>query len=240
MRNLVQAVILLLFGAALVRLAGSDALLLYVRPVARPWVGLAGLALVLLAGWQLLSLLRRPAEADGEDDVDVAGHRHGPTTPVMWLVLAPVIAVLVIAPPALGAFTAGRAPLVHPAGRPPALAVSSRPVPLSMFDFLILSDARPAALRSQPVTLTGFVLAGRAGGFSMARLVITCCAADASTARVDVDLAAIGRAGPVPPRGSWVQVTGSFTGTDPDADRTPRLLASSLVRIGQPANPYDH
>ncbi|MFL6163516.1 MAG: hypothetical protein ACJ74U_14975 [Jatrophihabitantaceae bacterium] len=107
-----QATILLLFGTALLKLATSDALLLYVRPVARPWVGLAGLALVVLAGWTLLSLARNstaPELADPTASVEISeddsidGHGHGAVTPAMWLVLAPVLAVLVIAPPALGA-----------------------------------------------------------------------------------------------------------------------------------------
>jgi uncharacterized repeat protein (TIGR03943 family) len=155
----------------------------------------------------------------------------------MWLVLAPALAVLVIAPPALGAFTAKRATSVHAAaaGRKPAFAPSSQPVTLSMFQFLILSTARPAALGSQPVQLTGFVLKSRPGGFTLARLVITCCAADASTAAVDVDFI-----GSAPTRGSWVQVTGTFTGTEADTDQTPRLAASSLTAIGQPRNPYVH
>ncbi len=33
-----QSFVLLLFGGALLRLASGDALLRYVRPVARPWV----------------------------------------------------------------------------------------------------------------------------------------------------------------------------------------------------------
>lgn len=239
-RSTVQATILLLFGAALLKLASSDALLRYVRPVARPWVALAGTALVLLAGWTLLSLLRQPAASasvgDELGDRPGDGHGHGPVTPAMWLVLAPVVAVLVVAPPALGAFTAQRAPAVRAAaGRAPALTASSQPVTVSMFGFLILSDARPAALRDQQVTLTGFVLSGHAGGFTLARLVITCCAADASTARVDV-----GYSGSIPASSSWVRVTGTFAGTDSDPDRTPRLTARSLIPIPQPANPYDH
>jgi putative membrane protein len=104
-----------------------------------------------------------------------------------------------------------------------------------MFEFLLLSAAKPAALRSQQVVLTGFVLRGRAGGFVLARMVITCCAADASTAAVEVNAP-----GPVPAGGSWVRVTGRYTGTEPDTDQTPMLAATAVTVIDQPANPYDH
>jgi hypothetical protein len=53
-----QSFVLLLFGGALLRLATSDALLHYVRPISRPWVLLAGLAFVGLALWNLVAALR--------------------------------------------------------------------------------------------------------------------------------------------------------------------------------------
>lgn len=245
MKLAVQATALLLFGVALVKLAVSDQLLLYVRPSARLWVGLAGLALVALAGWTLVGQLRH-ATADPvtepADDLPVQGgevmdeHGHGPVSSAMWLVLAPVIAVLVVAPPALGAYSAQRAPTVRvSAGQHANLVTSSRPVPVSMFLFLLLSVAKPTVMRSQPVMLTGFVLHDRPGGFVLARIAITCCAADASTVRVEVSTSA-----PVPAVGSWVQVVGTYTGSEPDAHQTPKLTASSITGIDQPAQPYDH
>jgi uncharacterized repeat protein (TIGR03943 family) len=235
----VQATVLLLFGVALLKLAVSDQLLLYVRPGARLWVGLADLALLALAGWILLDQVRENTAAGNPmlDGDAIKGHGHGPVSAAMWLVLAPVVAVLVVAPPALGTFSAQRAPAVRVTGtgHDPRLVASSRPVPLGMFEFLLLSAAKPAALRSQQVVLTGFVLRGRAGGFVLARMVITCCAADASAAAVEVNAA-----NPVPAIGSWVRVTGSYTGSEPDVNQTPKLTASSIAVIDQPANPYDH
>ena len=251
MRRLVQAIILLLFGVALTKLAVSDSLELYVRPAARPWVGLAGLAMLGLAGWNLLHGPTAPEAEDVEYEAGVAGlaagaagslphgdgHDHGPASPAMWLVLAPVVAVLVIAPPALGTYTAEHAPPVRAsaAGHSVALSPRSGPEAMSMFDFLVLSSTDPAALRQQPVLLTGFVLHSHPGGFTLARLVITCCAADASTASASVRFA-----GPAPADSGWVQVAGSFTSTAADANQTPNLKASSVTAIGQPANPYDH
>jgi uncharacterized repeat protein (TIGR03943 family) len=239
MKVVVQATVLLLFGVALAKLAISDQLLLYVRPAARVWVGLAGLALLALACWTLLGqVLNTPAEpaAAGEVDGEVDGHGHGPVSSAMWLVLAPVIAVLLVAPPALGVYSAQRAPAVRvSAGQHVNLITSSRPLPVSMFLFLLLSVAKPAVMRAQPVMLTGFVLGQRKGGFVLARIAITCCAADASTVRVEVSTSA-----PAPAVGSWVQVVGTYTGSEPDTHQTPKLTATSIIPVDQPANPYDH
>jgi hypothetical protein len=120
----ISSLTLLLFGAALVKLGASDDLLLYVRPVARPWVLLAGISLLLLAVWSIVAQVRAtgraageaPADHDGESvsvsesdsdtHSDGAGvghtHTHGAAPRTAWLVLAPVVAVLIIAPPALG------------------------------------------------------------------------------------------------------------------------------------------
>lgn len=239
MKRVVQSTILTLFGLALLKLAISADLLLYVRPVARPWVGLAGGALTVLGLVGVIGAVRQ----EGDDGPSIVwptsaddGHGHSQTTRAMWLVLAPVVAVLVIQPPALGVFTADRAPL-NPAtvtGRPGTLTRSADPVPVSVFQFVLLASARPAALRDQPVQLTGFVLARHSGGFTLARLVIICCAADASTAKVEVSAP-----GPAPAPGTWVDVDGRFTSA-PAPDGPPGLAATSVRVIDQPRNPYDH
>jgi uncharacterized repeat protein (TIGR03943 family) len=201
--------------------------------------------LVALAGWTLLGQLRHSTAdpvTEPTADLPVQGaevvdeHGHGPVSSAMWLVLAPVIAVLVVAPPALGAYSAQRAPVVRiPTGQNPNLVTSARPLPVSMFLFLLLSVAKPTVMRSQPVTLTGFVLGQRTGGFVLARIAITCCAADASTVKVEVSTSAS-----VPAVGSWVQVTGTYTGSEPDAHQTPKLTATAVTPVAQPAQPYDH
>src|SRR5882724_2980764 len=118
-----QAFVLLLFGGALLRLATTDSLLRYVRPVARPWVLLAGAAMVALALWSLL-VPTRTGEGSTPDETDDDHGHHGGSR-AAWLVLAPVVAILVVAPPALGAYSAKRLPVsaISPPSRHfPALA----------------------------------------------------------------------------------------------------------------------
>jgi uncharacterized repeat protein (TIGR03943 family) len=146
-----------------------------------------------------------------------------------------VLALLIVAPPALGEFTANRAPAVNAtaSGQKASLAAGSTPVELNMLMFYLLSSAKPAALAGRPVTLVGFVEKQQPGGFTLARLVITCCAADASTVKVTITAHV-----PPPAVGSWVQVTGQFAGVGSDADHTPALAATATTGIPAPKNPY--
>ncbi len=195
-----QAFVLVLFGGALLRLATTDALLRYVRPVARPWVLLAGAAVVALALWSLAVGSGRP-DAEHEADEhqtdehqtdehqtdehqtdehqaeqrEADGHRHRGASRAAWLVLAPVVAILVVAPPALGAYSAKRLPVS-------AIKVPSRHVPaltgtdlvrMSLLDYYsraAFDDGR--TLVGRRVALTGFVLRVEPGGFQLARLMI--------------------------------------------------------------------
>ncbi|HEY3714349.1 MAG TPA: TIGR03943 family protein [Jatrophihabitantaceae bacterium] len=233
MSSRTQAFVLLLFGGALLRLATTDALLRYVRPVARPWVLLAGAAIVALALWSLFARSREVG--DGPGDADEHGH-HG-SSRAAWLVLAPVVAILVIAPPALGAYSAKRLPVsaIKPPSRYfPALA-DADPVPVSLLDYYsraAFDDGR--TLTAHHIALTGFVLRGEPGGFQLARLVITCCAADAQPVVVSVQTQM-----PAPSRDTWVTVTGTFDGMSPSDATVPVLRADAVTSVHQPANPYD-
>lgn len=223
MNNRTQGYLLLLFGGALLRLATSNLLLRYVRPVARPWVLLAGAALLLLGLSRLIQAQRAGTERSG-------AIRTG------WLLLAPVLAILVISPPALGSYSAVRAPVGIPLSGhkdfPALTGAAPHQLPLLDFTTRVLWDSG-ATLRQQDVQLTGFVLSDRPDGFVLARLVITCCAADARPVEVEI------RTEQRPPRDGWVQVTGMLSGVDPDATTFPVLTAHSIRGVDQPTNPYD-
>lgn len=223
MNNRTQGYLLLLFGGALLRLGLSNQLLRYVRPAARLWVLLAGGALLALAIGRLIQAHRaRTARASAIS--------------TGWLLIAPVVAILVIAPPALGSFSAIRAPVGIPTTEHkdfPALSGSS-PHQLGLLDFTtrVLWDSG-RTVSGQDVALTGFVLSDRPDGFVLARLVITCCAADARPVEVEI------RTDQLPARDSWVRIVGRYAGVDPDQPTFPVLLANSVSTVAQPTNPYD-
>lgn len=221
--NRTQAYLLLLFGGALLRLGLSDLLLRYVRPAARIWVLLAGLALLSLAIGRLVQAHR----------ARLAG---GPAIRTGWLLVAPVVAILIVTPSALGSFSAVRAPIGVPSDEHKDFPALTGPAPhqLGMLDFTtrVLWDAG-RTVAGQNVQLTGFVLAGRPDGFVLARLVITCCAADARPVEVEI------RADQAPARDTWLRVTGRYAGVDPAQSSFPVLTATSVTAIKQPTNPYD-
>ncbi len=224
MNTRAQGFLLLLLGGALVRLGSSDLLLRYVRAAAGTWVLLAGCTLLVLAAAALILSYRRPAE---------------PAARTGWLLSAPVVVILLIAPPALGAFTAGRASMA-PAGRSrPARGgfpqlIGAVPYQLSLLDFSTraLWDAG-RTLNGRDVELTGFVLRLKAGGFVLARLVISCCAADARPVEVMIDGA------PPSTTGGWVRVTGRYAGTGTAPLHLAILHAATQVAVRQPTDPYD-
>jgi uncharacterized repeat protein (TIGR03943 family) len=230
-----QAFVLVVFGGALLRLAMTDALLRYVRPIARPWVLLAGLAFLGLGLWSMLAGSRGSDRAGHDEARDEHGHHNA--SRAAWLVLAPVIAILVVAPPALGAFTAKRVPFseITPPTRHFSTLPSADPVRVSLLDYCSRAAfGGGPTLTGHRIALTGFVLRPEPGGFQIARLVITCCAADALPVVVSVQTPTA-----PPARDTWVTVTGTYAGMSPSDATVPVLHADTTTPITQPANPYD-
>ncbi len=177
---------------------------------------------------------------DAGDDGD-DGHGHGPRGMRMaWLLTLPVLAVFLIAPPALGSYSAARSAnaVARPAsagtGFPPLPGGSPLVLPLADFDVRAVWDTS-GSLRGRQVRLTGFVTPRKGGGWYVARLTISCCAADAQTYKVEV------RGIAAPPADSWVEVTGVWTpdGQAGRPDAVPALTVTRLTRIPEPRDPYE-
>ncbi len=253
MNGRTQAYLLLLLGAALLRLGASELLLRYVRPAARPETVLAGAAMLAIALARLAQARRvvrgaravqdqpsvqdQPMVEDRHSSGGAVSVRRSRAVHAGWLMIAPVVAILVISPPALSTFTASHAPVravgaAPPTGFPALTGSSPHRLVLLEFTTRALWDAG-RTLRSQRVELTGFVLTQRPDGFILARLVITCCAADARPVEVFV------QARSRPPTGGWVTVTGSYARTMPGRPGYPVLAATSERPVEQPTNPYE-
>lgn len=227
----------LLTGAVLLRLALTGTYQRYVRVGMGPVLVVAGVVLVALG----LVVVVRALRGGGDHDGGVAGddghgHDHGHTPGVGWLLLAPIAALLLVAPPTLGSYGVDRAAAVDVragASDLPPLDPSSGPVPLSLTELSQRAlDHDGDSLDGVTVQLTGFV-ADEAVPFRMARYQIACCAVDAAPVVVRID----GTLGDPPRRDAWVTVTGTFTRVGDDD--IPTVTATTVTEIPPPDDPYE-
>jgi uncharacterized repeat protein (TIGR03943 family) len=248
-----QAAVLLLVGAMALYLGGSDAALAYVKAGLQPLLLISGIVLVGLA---VAAALWSRRDHDVERSGDGRGHQlHGPR--VAWLLALPPLALVLIAPPALGAFAASRQPTRPPpttqtvptdqaaAGVDQALFPPLIPpgdgaaVPLTLAEYMVRDHEAPHTLADVRIRLVGFVTPQEpgGGGYLLTRFAINCCAADATALKVAI------QGDPVPRApDTWLEVEGRWqqrTSDDPSSE-LPLLLAESIRVVTQPSPPYEN
>lgn len=250
MNRQAQAVVLLLLGGAVLRASLTDLHLRYVKAGLQPFLVATGLLLLAAAAMTLWYELRPtddhvspdgPARYDGGPVPDGDGHGHHEPR-VGWLLLLPVVGLLLITPPALGSYAAGQAGSVLPAREvsdyPPLPA--GDPVRTTVLDYAsrALFD-RGRSIGDRRVQLTGFVTTGADGQPVLARMILSCCAADGRPVK-------LGLSGDAPtglPDDTWVEVTGRYTdrvGRDPVNDaELPYLEVESWRRVPTPRQQYE-
>lgn len=253
MRRETQNVILVLLGGALLKIALTGTYLRYVKPALQPWLICAGAVIVGLAAVSIaVDIRRNGAATHGADrpqpDDDGHGHAHGGSKSP-WLLVLPVLAIVLIAPPALGADSVDRS-----GGRTLAEQqqnVNLPPLPAGQAPLLRMSDFatrvvwdRHGTLNGRVVRLSGFVAKDHRSGQNMlARLVITCCAADAMPvkARLVGDPATQSAVDALAPD-EWVEVTGLAVPQSGRArdDYVPSFQVTALQPIPAPADPYEY
>jgi uncharacterized repeat protein (TIGR03943 family) len=227
-------VLLLLVGGALLKITIDGTYLRYVRPTAKPWVLAAALVMIGLAA---VSIAR-----------DIAAHHpvevHQHTGRWIWLLMLPVLAIVLIAPPALGADTVLRT------GNRTALTMAQQRkatfpplpntavTPLAMTDFITRSVWDTSnSLNHRTVALTGFVVHKNETDY-IARLVITCCAADATPMKV----ALTGHQADQLPNDQWIEATGTLHPNSATTANgyTPTITVTSLTTVDPPPDPYEY
>ena len=221
----------MLVGAVLLRLTFTDTYRRYVRPDMGRWLTVAGIAVVVLGLVTLVRALRDgPAAAAHDDD-----HDHGHGIGVGWLLLAPIAALLLVAPPTLGSYGVDHAARVHikPGGEVfDRLPRRAAPRPMTLLEFTQRAvDHDGASFNGATVQVTGFVAGAEAGGFRLARYQIACCAADAAPLVIRI----LGTTGASAPRDQWVVVAGKFQ----RGGTLPQLAATSVAEIPAPEDPYE-
>jgi uncharacterized repeat protein (TIGR03943 family) len=233
-----QNTLLVLVGGALVRISVDDTFLRYVKGWMRPGLLAAG---VVLVGLGLVSLWRERASRRAAADHGVHSEHgeHGPR--VAWLLLLPVLAILLVAPPALGSYAASRSAsaVAEPAGAARTRSPPGDPVTTTLTDYAtraIWEDGR--SLAGRRVRLVGFVAPRPGGGVYLTRIMLMCCAADGRPVRVAV------RDAPASfPADTWVAVTGRYAGLEPGprqgAEQVPVIRAEEVVPVPTPRDPYE-
>ncbi|MEU2610173.1 TIGR03943 family protein [Micromonospora sp. NPDC007271] len=235
-----QAVVLAFLGGAILRASITDLYLRYVKQGLRPFLIAAGTLLVITAIVALLQELRQLNRTEAGPDDD--GHGHGSSGPAVgWLLLLPALALLFVVPPALGADTAARAGSALTDNRDVAYPPlpPGDPAELTLLDYgyrAVYDHGR--TLQDRRIQLTGFLAPGPDRQPMLARIVLSCCAADGVPIK-------IGLRGQVPqaPANTWVRATGRWiphTAKDPvnDAD-VPYFQVEDWQHIPAPAEPYE-
>lgn len=258
-----QAAVLFLLGAALLHAGTTDLYLRYVKAGLRPLLLASGAILIVTAlatAWyEHRRTKQNPKQGPGErqgqeqgqkqeqgqeqvpgrDEVDVPAHTH-PEPRVSWLLILPLLALILVAPPALGSYSATRTgtalqePLAYPA------LPATDPLPLSVVDYAgraVYDHGR--TLTGREVRLTGFVALDHDGTPYLVRMALNCCAADAQPVKV-------GLTGAIPPvlqPDTWLTLTGTYTPRtthDPVNDGPiPFIEVTDAKPTPVPRDPYD-
>jgi uncharacterized repeat protein (TIGR03943 family) len=256
-------------GAAILVVAGGVVLQLtlfgefqnYVKAGHRPWLLAVGAGMVLLGIAGLVHEVHNPGAAKAATGSRAVVRTHGPfrtevrvgddaqhsdeahdhtqVPGVAWLLCVPVFLVLLVPPPALGAFTASRSGATVP--QPSAAHFDALPpgdpVELQVHDYAERAVwDRGRTLTGRTVVLTGFVTPKQEGAWYLTRVRIACCAADSKSYLIEVLDTSRDY-----PANTWLHVTGRFapsTTSDPHL-ATARLDVVNVLPTEQPEAPYE-
>lgn len=101
---------------------------------------------------------------------------------------------------------------------------------------LIRQTTDTSSLVGKRVQLTGFVVPGADGTFTLTRFVISCCAVDAQPVGLVVTTD-----GTVPDANQWVTVSGALAANpDQASDARTVVKAQTVKRVQQPEDPYEY
>ncbi|MEU9400491.1 TIGR03943 family protein [Streptomyces sp. NPDC048242] len=241
-----QAAVLFLLGGALLHAGTTDLYLRYVKAGLQPLLLAAGVVLIVTAGATVWYEWRRAKSAvrEGSSAEEIApdgheAHTH-PEPGVSWLLVLPLLALILVAPPALGSYSALRTgtALQKPFGYDPLPA--GNPVPLSVVDYASRAAyGHGQTLHGRAVRVTGFLALDGSGRPYLVRMALNCCAADAQPVKV----ALTGQLPPVLRPDAWLEVEGTYSPKltrDPvNGGPIPYLLVTSTKPVPTPRDPYD-
>ncbi|MBK1786569.1 TIGR03943 family putative permease subunit [Prauserella cavernicola] len=238
MRRETQNILLLLLGGALLKIALTGDYLRYVKPAHQPWLLGAGAVTVLLGA---VAIVRDVLAARERPGTLLPGHEHDHPARSAWLLMVPVLAVFLVAPPALGSDSVTRTRSGSTAG---FASASFPPLPpgdplrMTLTDFVSRAGWDEAgSVDGRRVTLTGFVVHNE-GETWLARMVIGCCAADGYPVQVQLD----GDQADELAADTWLEVTGEVVPdvNTAEAGYVPEFTVGTLRQVPAPRDPYEY
>ncbi|MEU1478831.1 TIGR03943 family protein [Streptomyces sp. NPDC005760] len=254
MNRQAQSAVLFVLGAALLHAGLTDLYLRYVKAGLRPLVLAAGVVLIataLATAWyEWRSRGKEKGERAGEREEEGAGEReeegagereHAHREPrVSWLLVLPLFALILVAPPALGSYSAMRTGTALQQSYGYMKLPESGPLRLGLADYAgraVYEHGR--GLSGRRITITGFVALDRSGAPYLVRMALNCCAADAQPVKVGLT----GRIPPVLKPDGWLQVTGTYTPKRTkdtvNGGPIPYLDVTEAKPVPTPRDPYD-
>ncbi|MFF4233686.1 TIGR03943 family putative permease subunit [Streptomyces sp. NPDC001820] len=266
MNRQAQAAVMFLVGAAVLHAGFTDLHLRYVKAGLRPLLLAAGIVLIVAAIATVCYELRPRAAQETEEARETeqtqperehherrghaqvghaqvghaqVGHAHREPR-ISWLLILPLLALILVAPPALGSYSAMRTgTALHPPWGFPTLPAGD-PLKLSVGDYAgraVYDHGR--SLSGRRLKITGFIALDRSGEPYLVRMALNCCAADAQPVK-------IGLSGQIPavlPPDAWLEVIGTYTGKqtkDPVNDGViPFINVSEARRVPAPHDQYE-
>ena len=183
-------------------------------------------------------------EADAPDGThpqpDTHSHAHREPR-IAWLLVLPLLALILVAPPALGSYSAmrtGTALQKQPWGFADLPAGDT--VRLNLVDYAgRAAYDHGRSLDNRRIKIAGFLALDRDGTPYLVRMALSCCAADAQPVKIGLT----GRVPPVLRPDTWLEATGTYTAKrtkDPvNGGIIPFLDVTEVKPVKAPRDPYD-
>ncbi|MBK3578293.1 TIGR03943 family protein [Streptomyces sp. MBT65] len=248
MNRQAQAAVLFLIGAALLHAGFTNLYLRYVKAGLQPLLLLSGVVLIVAAlatawyEWRRARLEKANAETHDEahpTDEAHADHVHREPR-ISWLLVLPLFALILVAPPALGSYSAVRTgtALMKPYGL--SKLPASDPLTIGLVDYASRAVYDHGhSLGTRQLKVTGFIALDKSGAPYLVRMALNCCAADAQP----VKIALTGKIPPVLQPDTWLEVTGTYSPRqtkDPiNNGPIPYFQVSLAKPVPTPKDPYD-
>ncbi|NET57850.1 MAG: TIGR03943 family protein [Symploca sp. SIO2E6] len=237
------------WGIVLLKYWQSGELNLLIHPHYFGLIVATGLALLSIAAWKMLWLLKRWRQQTSGKSATMSAIQHLSLFPPGWsssLLLSIAILGLIVKPKVFASDTAIQRGIMESVTvtrlQPQAFTPQSKPEERSLIDWVRTLNIypEPDSYTGQPVKVTGFVIHPpklSSKYLLISRFIITCCAADAYPVGLPVKLKVNKDKYPVD---TWIEVEGKMITENLEGERQLTIEASSVTKIDKPDNPYNY